>query len=116
MRRPRWVGHVWSRHQRRQEWEHEASDSARPRAPSPAVMTQQAFGVLPGRDEQHLHRELLKPSHAEALSTMPGLGLSEERLDPDLAFAHRFGVRLSVVVAAHPVHKQTTGPLAARLA
>src|SRR3954453_15083951 len=34
---------------------------------------------------------------------MPGLGLREERLDPDLTFAHRLGVGLGGVVAPHPV-------------
>ena len=34
---------------------------------------------------------------------MPGLGFGEQRLDPDLAFAHRFGVWLGGVVRPHSV-------------
>ena len=47
--------------------------------------------------------DLPDPAQPEPAQAVPVLGLGEERLDPDLPFAHRLLVGLGGVVAAHPV-------------
>src|SRR5688500_15594976 len=42
-----------------------------------------------------------RSSCAEAVETVPGLGLGKERLHPHLPLAHRLLIRLGGVVAAH---------------
>src|SRR5215211_7159355 len=83
--------------------EDHARSPARPRATSPTLFAEQALEILAGSDELGLEVDLLRSPESEAAQPVPVLGLGEERLDPDLPFAHRLRVRLGLVVAAHPV-------------
>src|SRR4051794_10401191 len=89
--------------QGRQGWEDGPCGSARERATSPPPAAEQSLQVLPGRNQRGLTIDLLQPTQAETAQPVPVLGFGKEGLHPDLALAHRFGVRLRGVIAAHPI-------------
>ncbi|MDP9358570.1 MAG: hypothetical protein M3R02_25480 [Chloroflexota bacterium] len=62
---------------------------------------QEALEALPRRDLLSFDVHVAQPPHPEAPKPVPGLGLSEEWLHPDLALAHCLPVCLGRVVAAH---------------
>src|SRR4051794_35693371 len=68
---------------------------------APASPSQQSLHVLARRDEERLVVDLGQPSEAEPAQPVPDLGLGEERLDPDLALAHRPRELLGLGVAAY---------------
>ena len=72
------------------------------RRPQPAWLSSR-FRFWPAAISSASPLTLLQPPQPEPPQPVPVLGLGEERFDPDLAFAHRLGVGLGRVVAAHPV-------------
>src|SRR5581483_7790986 len=68
---------------------------------SPARRHKPPLEVLPGGAELALDVHLLQPPEPEFPQLVPLLGLAEERLNPDLALAHRPLIGRSRVVAAH---------------
>ncbi len=71
---------------------------------TPAGRGQPALEVLPGRDKQAFPSDLLQITESKLAQAVPLFGLREERLRPDVAVAHRFGIAGRVVVGAYPFH------------
>jgi hypothetical protein len=82
--------------------EHDPSGSAGERSAAPAPAAEESLQVLASGDEERLAVDLLQPSQSEASQPVPGLGLGEERFDPDLPFAHGLLVGLTRLIAADP--------------
>ncbi len=59
---------------------------------------------LAPRCHRHERLGIETRSKAEAAEVVPLLGLTEERLDPHLALAHRSGEALGVLIGPHPFH------------
>src|SRR5829696_6176620 len=70
-------------------------------APSPASRDQPPLQVLPGGDQQSLDIDVLEASASKAAQAVPFLGFGKQRLDPNLALAHRLLVGLGGVISPH---------------
>src|SRR5215218_9230898 len=68
--------------------------------PAPADRGQPALEVLTSGHQQALDVDVRETPEPESAQPVPVLGLSEQRLDPDLPFPHRLPIDLGRVVAA----------------
>ena len=71
-----------------------------PRSTPPTALPEQRLQILAGRDQQGLDVHLPEPAELEPPQTVPVLRFAKQRLDPDLAFAHRTFVGGCLVVLA----------------
>ena len=62
-------------------------------------MSEPALQILSGCDHPSFDIYPIKSPETESPESVPVFGFGEERLDPDLAFAHRFGIRGRGVIA-----------------
>ncbi len=73
------------------------------RAPSPAPFLEEPLQVLPSGDQQRLAIDPPEPSQPKPSQPMPVFGFREQRLDPDLPFAHGLLICFGQMVSPYPI-------------